>query len=112
MCPPEHGIADDKGFEQSRLAVHSRAFPLMVYDPRCGARIDERLSLKGNPAMNQDWYRYPDNDEAVDFIAFAKTEGRFANQFDKQGAASQALQDAQIERLRNWNTLQELAGMR
>ncbi|HLD74740.1 MAG TPA: thiamine pyrophosphate-dependent enzyme [Bdellovibrionota bacterium] len=110
-CPPEHGIADNAAFDQSKLAVMSRTFPLMVYDPRKGSRFKERLSLKGNPHADQDWYHHPTTKEAVDFISFARTEGRFAKQFDKAGTPSLVLQKAQAERLENWHLLQELAGL-
>ena len=35
-CQPEHGVADDSSMLQEKLAVESRAFPLLVYDPRKG----------------------------------------------------------------------------
>lgn len=36
---------------QAKLAVESRTFPLLVYDPRKGERLSECLSLQGNPEM-------------------------------------------------------------
>jgi pyruvate-ferredoxin/flavodoxin oxidoreductase len=39
----------------SRMAVESRAFPLITYDPRRGHELGERLSLTGNPAPRKDW---------------------------------------------------------
>ena len=35
-CQPEHGVADNMAGEQARLAVDSRAFPLLIYDPAQG----------------------------------------------------------------------------
>ena len=32
-CQPEHGIGDDKSFDQAKLAVESRAYPIFRYDP-------------------------------------------------------------------------------
>jgi len=110
-CMPEHGIGDDAAFGQSKLAVDSRAFPLLVYDPRAGERMKERLSLQGNPARKDDWFVTPKG-KTVDFIAFARTEGRFAKQFDQEGKPSAELLKAQDDRLRNWRLLQELAGLR
>ncbi|MHB1516399.1 MAG: thiamine pyrophosphate-dependent enzyme [Acidiferrobacteraceae bacterium] len=110
-CQPEHGIADDASIHQAELAVTSRAFPLLVHDPRQGSALRERLSLQGNPASKKDWYVTPKG-ETIDFIAFARTEGRFARQFDKEGTPSPELQAAQADRLRNWHQLQELAGLR
>jgi hypothetical protein len=48
----------------------------------------------------------------VDFITFARTEGRFAKQFDKDGNPSPTLLAAKQDRLENWRLLQELAGLR
>ena len=111
-CQPEHGVADDKSLVQAKLAVETRTFPLMVFDPRKGERLRERLSLAGNPAMKEDWYNDPRNNEPVDFISFARTEGRFARHFDADGNADEYLKKAQQDRLDNWHKLQELAGLR
>jgi pyruvate/2-oxoacid:ferredoxin oxidoreductase beta subunit len=111
-CMPEHGVADDRAGAQARLAVDSRTFPLMIYDPRKGEKIRECLSLQGNPAMKEDWFTEPKSGKPLNFVAFAKTEGRFARHFDAEGNADEALQQAQAGRLENWRRLQELAGMR
>ena len=108
-CMPEHGIGDDAATRQSKLAVDSRAFPLFTYDPRRGERISERLSLQGNPALREDWSRLPDG-EPVDFLAFARTEGRFAPHFGT-GTPTPEILATQADRLANWRTLQELAGI-
>jgi pyruvate ferredoxin oxidoreductase beta subunit len=108
-CQPEHGIADDASNRQSRLAVDSRAFPLFVYDPRKGATLSERLSLQGNPDPKSDWSSLPDA-TVVDFLAFARTEGRFAPHFDADGTPSTDMLATQEDRLQNWRLLQELAG--
>jgi pyruvate-ferredoxin/flavodoxin oxidoreductase len=112
-CMPEHGIPDDRAAAQSKLVVESRTFPLLVYDPRKGERIRERLSLAGNPAVKQDWYTDPKTGEPVDLIAFARTEGRFARHFDPAtGDPDSYILAARDERLANWRRLQELAGLR
>ncbi len=108
-CQPEHGIADDASNRQSRLAVDSRAFPLFVYDPRKGATLKERLSLQGNPDPKSDWSSLPDG-TVVDFLAFARTEGRFAPHFAPDGTPSTEIRATQQDRLQNWRLLQELAG--
>ena len=79
-CMPEHGIADDASTRQAKLAVDSRAFPLFTYDPRRGESMAERMSLQGNPALKEDWSKAPDG-TPIDFLAFARTEGRFAQHF-------------------------------
>jgi len=111
-CQPEHGVADDHSMIQAKLAVESRTFPLMVYDPRKGARMRECLSLAGNPAMKDDWYIDPRTNDSVDFVSFARTEGRFARHFNAQGEPDNYLLTAQHDRLLNWWRLQELAGLR
>jgi pyruvate/2-oxoacid:ferredoxin oxidoreductase beta subunit/Pyruvate/2-oxoacid:ferredoxin oxidoreductase gamma subunit/NAD-dependent dihydropyrimidine dehydrogenase PreA subunit len=111
-CQPEHGVADDRSMLQEKLAVESRAFPLLVYDPRKGEKFRERLSLAGNPAMKEDWYVDPHINQAVDFISFARTEGRFSRHFDADGNPDASIKAAQQDRLENWRRLQELAGLK
>ena len=41
----------------------------------------------------------------VAFVYFARTEGRFAKQFDKEGKPSATLLSAQQDRLENWHKL-------
>jgi pyruvate/2-oxoacid:ferredoxin oxidoreductase beta subunit len=107
-CQPEHGVGDEMSRHQSKLAVESRAFPIFTYDPRKGDTIRERLDLKGNPAVKEDWYTVPKTGEVIDFLR----EGRFAKNFDKDGNPVQVLLDAQADRLANWHFLQEMAGLR
>src|SRR5262245_50375802 len=111
-CQPEHGVADNMATDQARLAVDTRAFPLLIYDPRKGDTIRERLSLQGNPAVNDDWWKNPKSGQMVDFIDFARSEGRFGKHFDKDGNPSPTLLMAKQDRLENWHVLQDLAGVR
>jgi len=110
-CQPEHGVGDHLAGERARIAVDSRTFPLISYDPEAGERIKDRLSLKGNPAIDKDWYVDPKTGEQVDFVTFARGEGRFEKQFDKEGNPSPALMLANEDRRRNWRILQEMAGI-
>ncbi|HEY7023589.1 MAG TPA: thiamine pyrophosphate-dependent enzyme [Candidatus Limnocylindrales bacterium] len=109
-CQPEHGIGDDQSSAHSRLAVDSRAFPLFTYDPRRGPSLAQRLSLQGNPAMRDDWYRDPSG-ASFDFVEFARTEGRFAHHFTADGTASDEMRATAEDRLENWRLLQEMAGV-
>ncbi len=111
-CQPEHGVGDNMAEHQAKLAADSRSFPLFIYDPRKGPRIKDRLSLVGNPNVKDDWYTNPKTGEPVDFITFARSEGRFAKHFDKDGNPSETLLATKQERLENWHLLQELAGIR
>jgi pyruvate/2-oxoacid:ferredoxin oxidoreductase beta subunit/ferredoxin len=109
-CMPEHGIPDDAANRQAKLAVESRAFPLFTYDPRRGESTAERLSLQGNPAIREDWSTNPDG-TPIDFLAFARTEGRFAPHFAADGTPTPEILATNDDRLANWRTLQELAGI-
>ncbi|MFQ5612893.1 MAG: thiamine pyrophosphate-dependent enzyme [Anaerolineae bacterium] len=111
-CQPEHGVGDNMSRHQAKLAVDSRAFPLFIYDPRRGDTIRERLSLQGNPAQKEDWVTIKKTGEVIDFITFARSEGRFAKQFDAEGNPSEVLLAAKEDRLANWHLLQEMAGIR
>jgi pyruvate-ferredoxin/flavodoxin oxidoreductase len=110
-CQPEHGIPDDASIEHARLAVESRAFPLLSYDPRRGESLKQRLSLVGNPSVKDDWMK-DKTGQPVDFITFARSEGRFARHFDSDGNPDEFIKLAQEDRLRNWRQLQELAGVK
>ncbi len=57
-CPPEHGLGDDASADAAKLAVESRAYPLLVYDPAEGDTLAERLSLDGNPSLDELWPEY------------------------------------------------------
>ena len=79
---------------QARLAVDSRAFPLLIFDPRKGDRLKEKLSLQGNPATKNDWWTNPKTKEEVTFFDFARSEGRFVKHFDQEGNPSETMQRA------------------
>jgi pyruvate-ferredoxin/flavodoxin oxidoreductase len=90
-CQPEHGIGDDMGATQAKLAVESRAYPLLRYDPDGGATLAERLHLTGNPAIADDWptYKVTHREGGIErtlelpltFADFAATETRFRKHF-------------------------------
>ena len=92
-CQPEHGIGDDMGHHQAKLAVESRAYPLFRYDPDRGSTVAECLDLDGNPAVNLDWpvakIKYVERDREKEmeipttFVDFAVTETRFRKHFRK-----------------------------
>jgi len=92
VCPVEHGVGDSAADRQSRLAVESRAYPLLKYNPEAGDTFGDCLSLEGNPAIDQDWSTYTlhytdaDGNPAsmelpLTFADFAATEGRFRKHF-------------------------------
>jgi pyruvate/2-oxoacid:ferredoxin oxidoreductase beta subunit len=114
-CQPEHGVADDMAAYQAKLAVQSRAFPLFIYDPDAGKTIKSRMSLMGNPSVDKDWHvvaRPDGSSETINFLTWAKTEGRFKKHFDADGTPnSPGILHAMEDRLDNWRMLQELAGV-
>ncbi|MCB0092985.1 MAG: hypothetical protein KDE54_34085 [Caldilineaceae bacterium] len=110
-CQPEHGVGDHEAAQRAKAAVDSRAFPMMVYDPRKGETFRERLDLKGNPNVNEDWYIDPKTKEPFTFVDFARGEGRFGAHFNKQGKPSEMILGAEAGRLSNWHMLQDLAGL-
>ncbi len=93
-CPVEHGLADDWAQHAARLALESRAFPFLTYDPDGGASFADCLSLEGNPSLNTDWPEYSlkyMDDEGVERMMelpltiadWAATEARFKQHFSE-----------------------------
>ncbi len=92
-CQPEHGIGDDMGHHQAKLAVESRAYPLFRYDPDKGSTVAECLDLDGNPSVDLDWPvtkinytergRQKQMEIPTTFVDFAVTETRFRKHFRK-----------------------------
>ncbi|HEX6259585.1 MAG TPA: 4Fe-4S binding protein, partial [Woeseiaceae bacterium] len=91
-CPVEHGLPDEWAPHSARLALESRAFPFLTYDPDAGPSLAECLSLDGNPAVDDLWPTYqlayvdeqgqPQTMELPLTIAdWAATEGRFKKHF-------------------------------
>lgn len=94
VCPPEHGVGDDMADQRSKMAVESRAYPLMRFDPDAGVTIAECLDLEGNPSMDKDWPEYNIEYAKEDgstgtmtlpftFADFAAGEGRFRKHFKR-----------------------------
>jgi pyruvate-ferredoxin/flavodoxin oxidoreductase len=90
-CQPEHGIGDDKGYEQAKLAVEGRAYPLFRYNPDRGELPQDCFELDGNPSLDTDWPTYrlayleAGREKTLElpltFADFAMTEGRFRKHF-------------------------------
>jgi len=92
-CQPEHGVADDMGVHQAKLAVESRAYPIFKYNPDNGIKAEDAFDLSGNPAMSDLWpayqLKYLENGREksmkvpMTFADFAITEARFRKHFRK-----------------------------
>ncbi len=57
-CPVEHGLADDWAPTAAKMALESRAFPFLTYDPDAGKDLADCLSLDGNPDVRSVWPTY------------------------------------------------------
>ncbi|PSR13087.1 MAG: pyruvate ferredoxin oxidoreductase, partial [Bacteroidetes bacterium] len=92
-CQPEHGVGDDLGVHQAKLALESRAYPIFKYNPDKGVDPAAAFDLSGNPALHEDWPTYQlkyleygqqkTMELAMTFADFALTEGRFRKHFRK-----------------------------
>jgi len=91
-CPVEHGLADELSPHAARLALESRAFPFMIYDPTAGDSWAECVDLNGNPEIEEDWptyeLKYTDADGGEQILElpltiadWAATENRFKKHF-------------------------------
>jgi pyruvate-ferredoxin/flavodoxin oxidoreductase len=93
-CPVEHGLPDEWAPHSAKLALESRAFPFMIYDPDAGDTIADCLNLDGNPSLDELWPTYSleykdENGETatmdlpLTIADWAATEARFKKQFKK-----------------------------
>ncbi len=95
-CPVEHGVADEWAPHSARLALESRAFPFLVYDPDAGETVADCMRLDGNPEIDALWPTYTltyKDDEGTEQTMelplttgdWAATEGRFKKHFKHLG---------------------------
>ena len=83
VCPPEHGVGDDRALQQSKLAVESRAYPLFRYNPDKGETFRQSAAtLKAIRRWIADWPAY-----ALEYI-------------DEQGDKAQAGPAVDVRRFR------------
>lgn len=92
-CQPEHGVGDDMGVNQAKLAVESRAYPIFTYNPDISVKAAEALNISANPDLEKLWptyqLKYKENgriktmEVAMTFADFAITEARFRKHFKK-----------------------------
>ena len=86
-CQPEHGVADDMALIQAQRVRDSRGAPEFVFDPRNGESYRDTLDLKGNPAMETDWYetKLKGSGEPYRYTVahWCATEARFRNHLKK-----------------------------
>jgi pyruvate-ferredoxin/flavodoxin oxidoreductase len=92
VCQPEHGVPDDSTALRSKMALESRAYPVLRFDPDAGEEWEDCFDLEGNPAIDDDWPVYqleyldeqgePQKMECpMTFADFAVQEARFRKHF-------------------------------
>jgi pyruvate-ferredoxin/flavodoxin oxidoreductase len=137
--PQRHGFSPQRLYEQARLAVASRAFPLLTFDPNAEGVFGACMDLDANPDCAArlaggltpvDWaategrfaeHVAPLADEDVvptpiaDFLELAPTERAGRTPFvvvnEKRLRVAPPLVADADQRLAFWRTLQELAGV-
>ena len=91
-CQAEHGLPDHGSARAAKLALEARAFPYLIHDPDAGDSLAERVSLEGNPAVDELWPEYElgfRDEEGIEGILtlpmttadWAATEPRFGKHF-------------------------------
>ena len=91
--------------------MDSRAFPLFTYDPG-GASPSPSACRYRQPGAQGRLVQAGPTGTQFDFLSFARTEGRFAATLPQDGTPSPEIQATQADRLANWHTLQEMAGIK
>ena len=72
--PQEQGFEPIETLDRAKLAVQARVQPLLTYDPQGEGVLGLRLSLDGNPGLDEEW-------GGSDPVAWAFGEGRFSALF-------------------------------
>jgi pyruvate-ferredoxin/flavodoxin oxidoreductase len=86
-CQPEHGVPDDMALFQAQRVRDSRGVPEFVFNPRLGESYQEALDVKGNPAIDLDWYETKSKVTGEPYrytvAHWCVTEARFRNHLKK-----------------------------
>ncbi|MHC4217493.1 MAG: hypothetical protein ACYSU7_03465 [Planctomycetota bacterium] len=77
--PQRHGFAPERMYEQAKLAVRSRAYPLLTFDPAAEGGLGACMDRDGNPEPASRFVRGRD-DRALTPVDWAATETRFDEQ--------------------------------
>ena len=87
---------------------------MLIYDPRKGDKIAQRLSLRGNPSEKTDFFIEPKTNEVMTSSGFARTEGRSRNTSTRTSETLERKHAAEMTNLdapdRNWRGLFEDCG--
>jgi len=93
-CQAEHGLPDSGSAHAAKMALESRAFPYLIYNPDGGPSLAQKLDLDGNPEIDRLWptyeLTYVEEDGAEKTLTlpltiadWAATEPRFGRHFKK-----------------------------
>ncbi len=111
-CPVEHGLADDWSQHAARLALESRAFPFLTFDPDAGRHVRRRaLAATGIRRSTTPWptytLRYLDDDGAeqrsrlpLTIADWAATEGAFQAALHRAAAGRVGRRAGAVPRVR------------
>lgn len=77
--PERHGFPIERLHDQAQLAIDSRAFPLLTFDPSGEGVFGSCLNIEGNPDVESLWYSA--EDAKLTPVDWAATERRFADHF-------------------------------
>ncbi|MHC4903233.1 MAG: 2-oxoacid:acceptor oxidoreductase family protein, partial [Planctomycetota bacterium] len=92
-CMTEHGVGDDMASVQAARIRDARGMPEFVYNSGLGESYAEAIDLKGNPALDEDWWttRFKRTKQEYRYTVahWAATEARFRRHF-KEIDADQA----------------------
>jgi pyruvate-ferredoxin/flavodoxin oxidoreductase len=99
-CQPEHGVGDDMATVQAGRIRDSRGMPEFVFNSGLSENYAEALDLKGNPAIDEDWWttRYKKTKQQYRYTTahWAATEARFRRHL-KTISAEQAEQMTHLD---------------
>jgi len=79
--PTRHGFASERSVQQAELAITSRTLPLFRYDPTADGVFGSRLSLDGNPVIDELLVPAEDEERILTPADWALGQERFATHF-------------------------------
>jgi pyruvate-ferredoxin/flavodoxin oxidoreductase len=79
--PTRHGFAADQTLTQAEIAITSRAMPLFRYDPRVAGVFGSRISLDGNPQIDDTMVTDAGRERPLTTADWAIGQQRFSSQF-------------------------------
>ncbi len=80
--PQRHGFSPQNLHEQARLAVNTRAFPLLTFDPSAEGVFGSRLDISANPDPDS-LLLIDDDGKTLTPLDWTSTEHRFAEHFER-----------------------------